>query len=93
LIVEPNLVLYLPAPTYIMVSPHEKRLAKRIKTGLEKMVSDGSLKAFFYRFYADDIKKTNINSRKIIIIPNPSQPKTIPFERRELWFKYDPESQ
>jgi len=93
LMVEPNLVLYLPAPTYIMVSPNEKRLAERIELGLEKMVSDGSLKAMFYRFYGDFINRTDISSRRIINIPNLSQPQTIPFARPELWFQHDPENQ
>jgi hypothetical protein len=89
IIVEPNLVLYLPAPTYIIVSPNEKRLAKRIEAGLEKMISDGTLKTVFYRFYADDIKKANIASRKIIRITNAFQPNDIPFDRPELWFNND----
>jgi hypothetical protein len=91
--IEPHLALYLPAPTYVIVSPHEKRLAKRIEKGLETMISDGSLKALFYQFYADDIKKAKIFNRNVIRIDNPDQPEHIPFNRAELWFLNDKELQ
>jgi ABC-type amino acid transport substrate-binding protein len=89
LIVEPKLVVFLPAPTYIFVSPNETHLAKRIEAGLEKMVSDGTLKAIFYEFYSDDIKKADIDSRRVIAITNPELPISIPFDRPELWFTND----
>jgi hypothetical protein len=92
-VVEPRLVFFLPAPTYIIVSPNEKRLAKRIEAGLEAMIRDGSLKAMFYEFYADDIKKAKIEQRQVIAIPNPAMPNDIPFDRPELWFNYDKNSQ
>lgn len=93
IVVEPNLILMLPAPTYIIVSPHEKRLAKRIEAGLEIMIADGSLNSLFSQFYADDLKKADIHKRKIIKISNPSQPTGIPFDRPELWFYNDSEFQ
>lgn len=93
IVVEPTVALFLPAPTYIIVSPNEKRLAKRIETGLELMISDGSLKTLFYQFYAEKIKKANLHSREIIAIPNPLQPEHTPFDRPELWFNYDDEHQ
>ncbi len=88
-IVEPQLIIFLPAPTYIFVSPNEVRLAERIEAGLEKMVSDGSLKALFYEFYTDDLEKADINNRRVITITNPDLPKSIPFDRPELWFTND----
>jgi hypothetical protein len=89
LMVEPSLVLYLPAPSYIFVSPNEPKLAQRIEEGLEKMLSDGSLKALFYAFYADEIEKADISNRRMIYVPNPDSPKSIPFDRPELWFIND----
>ena len=89
--VEPTLLLYLPAPTYIIVSPNETILAKRIEAGLEIMIKKGILKNLFYEFYADDLKKAEIKNRTIISIPNPNLPDHIPFDRPELWFNHDQE--
>lgn len=89
--VEPNIVLFLPAPTYMFVSPNEGRLAKRLKMGLETMVAEGSLKALFYQFYAENLQAVNFAGRKVITIPNPAAPKSLPFDRPELWFNNDPE--
>lgn len=89
IVVEPNIALLLQSPTYIMVSPSETRLATRIETGLEKMVKEGSLKRIFDDFFAENLAKANIASRRILVIDNPEQPNTIPFDREELWFFND----
>lgn len=86
-----NIMLYLPAPTYVFVSPREKHLAKRIENGLELLVANGALKNQFYEFYSDHLRQANINMRKAIIsFPNGLPPQT-PTERKELWFNYDKE--
>ena len=89
-IIEPNLVICMPAPTYIIVSPNEERLANRIQTGLEKMVSSGRLKALFYEFFGDNLKRANLQNRTPIYIANDELP-TLPFYRQELWFNNDKE--
>lgn len=90
-VVADNVMLYMPAPTYIFVSPTEPRLAMRLEAGLEAMVADGSLKAQFYDFYADDLKRANIKNRRAIFTLNPLLPPETPIEREELWFAYDKE--
>ena len=89
LVVEPTIALYSQAPYYIFVSPHEERLAKRIKEGLEMMIEDGSHKALFDKFYAEKIKRANLPSRHIIEIKNTLLSPETPLERKELWFEYD----
>lgn len=88
-VVHPKLTLNLIAPTYIIVSPNEVRLANRIEFGLEKMIEDGSLKSTFYQFYADKLAQTDLSNKQVITINNPDLPKNIPLDRKELWFVYD----
>lgn len=85
LAIEPNLLLVIPNPTYIFVSPKHPRLAARLEKGLEKMVEDGSLKAIFDKYNASEIKKADIKNRFIINLGNPLLPEGIPFDREELW--------
>lgn len=87
--VEPTVAIYTQSPYYIFVSPHEKRLAKRIEDGLEMMIEDGSHKALFEQYYADKIAKADIPSRHIIRIENKTLSPKTPLDRKELWFEYD----
>lgn len=84
--VEPELLLVLPTPSYVFVSPSYPELAKRLEEGLEMMVRDGTLKAIFNKYFAASIEKANLHNRRIIRLPNPSLPKDTPLDREELWF-------
>lgn len=66
IVVEPNLALYMPKPSYVYVSPKEPRLAKRIESGLTEMVKNGELKRIFNKYYAKDIAKANLAQRRLI---------------------------
>lgn len=89
LMVEPNLVLYLPQPFYIFVSPKHPEIAERIEFGLEKMVKEGLLQAMFEQHYSASIKKANLSNRKVINLGNKYLTKKTPIERKELWLKFD----
>lgn len=71
IIVEPNLALHIPMTTFVYVSKSFPEIAKRIETGLQKMVSNGELHAILNKYYAEDIKRANLGSRRIIEIENP----------------------
>ena len=66
IVIEPNLALYLPMPSYVYVSPEEPRLAQRIEAGLTKMQNNGELKAIFEKYYAEDISRANLQNRTLI---------------------------
>ncbi|MCF2949840.1 transporter substrate-binding domain-containing protein [Paraglaciecola aquimarina] len=85
LVVEPKIALYIPAPFYMFVSPKHPHLAVRLTTGLETMLSDGTLKAMFDKHYSQSIKKANLSERTIINIGNPLLPPETPLDRKELW--------
>jgi len=86
IVIEPNIVLHIPAPSYIFVSPKYPRIAKRLEEGLELMVKDGSFDALFHQYFDNNIKQADLNKRHIIKIDNPFTLKTAPLDRKELWF-------
>ncbi|MEC5386903.1 hypothetical protein VVD49_14305 [Uliginosibacterium sp. H3] len=80
------LLLNLPLPTYVFVSPKAPRLAKRIEEGMESMVRDGTLRKLMLQFNADVIRRAALCERLVLQIPNPLLPEGTPLARKELWF-------
>ncbi len=78
-VIEPTLAIYLPAPTFVYVSPTEPRIAQRIEKGLRIMLKNGELAQILNKYYANDIKRSNIKNRKIIKIES-----TYPIEKELL---------
>ena len=87
--IESNLVIYLPSPSYIFISPAYPRLAERITTGLEMMVSDGSFDEIFNRYHSENIKKANLEQRRVINIENTWLPPLTPLSNKSLWYQAD----
>lgn len=85
-VIEPKLVLYIPSPTYLFVSPKYPRLAQRFEDGLELMVANGTLKAIFDNYFTHHIERADIKNRRIIVVDNPLLPELTPLERSELWW-------
>lgn len=71
IVVEPTIALYIPTSSYVYVSPEETRLAKRIDSGVRKLLASGELKEILIKYYANDINRANLNGRKIFEIENP----------------------
>jgi ABC-type amino acid transport substrate-binding protein len=90
LAIEDNLLLYYPLTRYFYVSrsPEGEALARRISTGLERMLADGSFERMFQSFKAPFEKEIGFRNRRLIEIDNPLQTPQTPLNRRELW--YDP---
>ncbi|MBS1207913.1 MAG: hypothetical protein H6R19_311 [Proteobacteria bacterium] len=86
LAIENHLLLDMPLPTYIFVSPTQPRLAKRITTGMEILVRDGSLLKMVTRAHADILARARLCERQMIHIPNPLLSSRHPLKRSELWF-------
>jgi hypothetical protein len=86
--VEPTLLLHYPLPRYFFVRRDAQGtlMAKRIESGLEMMVRDGSLTALFLQFKGEQIKQAQLDKRRILHIPNPLLPPETPLGRAELWF-------
>lgn len=85
-VIEPNLALYIPTPTYIFVSPKYPRLAKRLSEGFELMVQNGSFDKLFHQYFNENISKANLSERLILRLDNDYVVDRAPWERPELWF-------
>ncbi|GAB2881830.1 hypothetical protein GCM10027046_07700 [Uliginosibacterium flavum] len=93
LVVESDIVLEYPLPTYIFVSPKAPRLHQRLSEGMEVMVRDGTLRKMVMDYYADMIKRANFCARRLFRIENHLVSEKTPLQRKELWFDpYDPKT-
>ncbi|WP_146159806.1 hypothetical protein [Bradyrhizobium sp. MOS002] len=90
LTIEQGLLLHYPLTRYFYVcrSPEGEALARRISTGLERMLSDGSFDKMFQTFKAPIEDQIGLRNRLLIEIDNPLQTPKTPLYRPELW--YDP---
>ncbi|MRR57247.1 MAG: transporter substrate-binding domain-containing protein [Deltaproteobacteria bacterium] len=86
LVVEKNLLIYYPWPYYFFFNKSDKFLAKRIESGIRKMMKDGSFDAIFLKYNRASIVKANLRNRRIIRIKNPTLPKNTPLNDASLWF-------
>lgn len=86
LMIEPNLAIYIPSITYVFVSKREPRIARRLQRGLELMSINGDIKRIFNTFYADALRKAELDKRKILYIKNPNLPASVPLDEDDLWF-------
>jgi hypothetical protein len=88
LMIERNLLLYYPLTRYFYVrrSPEGEALARRISTGLERMLSNGSFDKMFQTFKAPFEDEIGFRNRLLIEIDNPLQTPETPRNRPELWF-------
>ena len=86
------LLIYIPQPYYIFVSPKYPKIAERIEYGLEEMILTGELQRMFDEHYAGFIKNANLASRTILNIENKYLTNKTPINRKELWIKFDIEN-
>lgn len=89
LVIEPNIMLHIPAPSYFFVSPKYPRIAERLEYGLEKMLASGELKRLFEHHFLQYINDQDLENRRIIEVGNPLLPENTPLDRSELWFDFN----
>ncbi len=87
LMIEENLLLYYPLPTYFWFSNSErgKKLAARAQEGMETIVANGTLEKLFDQYYKGDIAALKLKKRKAFKIANPHLPTDTPFQDKRLW--------
>jgi len=86
LAVEKNLLIYYPWPYYFFFNKSNKNLAKRVESGIRKMMKDGSFDAIFMKYNRAAIVQANLKNRRIIRLKNPTLPKNTPLDDASLWF-------
>lgn len=92
LVVEPSLVLHYPFARYFWVSRQGDgpEMARRIETGLRRIIADGTFDRLFNEFYGPFMEKTNLRSRRVFEIGNALLPADTPLEDKSLWFSMRP---
>lgn len=87
LVVEKNLMLEYPADIYYFVNKNNTELARRIETGLERMITNGSFDAFFHSHQRtrDGLAEVMRAPRLVIRLHNPDLPEIIPSPAEKYW--------
>ncbi len=91
LAIETDLMLVYPMPLYFFTSRNNPDLARIIETGLLSAIDDGRFDDVFLNNEAikDAIERTNIGSRRVFRIPNPSLSAETPLNNAKLWFNIE----
>jgi len=71
LVIEPNLLIAYPMPSYLFVGPHDQETAHRLQLGIERAIHDGSFSEFLRAYYARAVKDLNLDTRTVIALENP----------------------
>ena len=71
LVIEPNLLIAYPMPSYLFVGPDDQETAHRLQLGIERAIHDGSFSEFLKRYYSRAVKELNLSQRRVIALENP----------------------
>jgi len=88
LTIESGIAVYIPLPTYFFVSPKKPQLAKRIETGLHKLIEKGKFEQYFLSYHEQIIGDTNLKNRKVYSISNPNLSEADPLQDKKLWYRF-----
>jgi len=70
-VIEPNLLLAYPMPSYFFVNRHDHETAHRLQLGMERAIFDGSFGAYLNQYYGQSIDELNLHSRNVLVLENP----------------------
>lgn len=87
-VLEPQLMLFYPAPVYFFVRKDHRELAERLEVGLEKMIDDGSFDRLFMELLAETgvLETKPFQTRRIFKMVNPLLPAETPINDQRLWW-------
>lgn len=71
LVVEPNLLIAYPMPSYLFVAPEDQQTAHRLQLGLERAIHDGSFGRFLKNYYGRAVEMLDLDERHVIALENP----------------------
>ena len=71
LVIEPDLLIAYPMPSYIFVGPNDQETAHRLQLGFERAILDGSFNEFLKRYYSRAVKELHLDRRTLITLDNP----------------------
>lgn len=71
LIVEPEVILAYPMPSYFFVNRDDFATGQRIQLGIERAIVDGSFGVYLDRYYFRPLQALKLQQRRVIELPNP----------------------
>lgn len=71
LVIEPNLLIAYPMPSYLFVAPNDQKTAHRLQLGLERAIHDGSFGWFLKNYYGRAVEVLDLDQRQVIALENP----------------------
>ncbi len=86
MVIEPHIMLYYPLPKFFYVNKNNKKLAERLRYGLNIMLKDGSFDRIFIQYNQHHIDNIHSSHWRVFTLTNPFLPEDIPFEQKELWY-------
>ena len=86
-VVEPTLALHYPTAMYFFVNRKRADLAADIRRGLDIALRDGSFEALFQQNFGDVLKRSRLDKRRILEMPNPLLPPETPLADKRLWYR------
>ncbi|MDX1551116.1 MAG: hypothetical protein R3198_00715 [Marinobacter sp.] len=71
LVIEPDLLIAYPMPSYFFVSRRDHETAQRLQLGMERAIHDGSFGRYLEQFYGRAMKELALENRKVLVLNNP----------------------
>ena len=89
LAIEKGLLLHYPTPFYFWFRNTEdgRMRAERVRSGLQSMVKDGTVKTLFYKHFGEILKRLRFSRRRVIELPNPLLDGQDPLDDPALWYR------
>ena len=72
---DPHILIRYPYAMFYYVRKDNKQLAELIESGFKHLIDTGQFDRLFIDYYGESIEAAQIQSRKIIDLPNPLFPK------------------
>lgn len=86
LVIENNLLLYMPLPVYFYVSPNAPKLAERLQMGLHALNKSGVMDKLFREHFGSRLARLNLSKRRLIELENPDKSSNY-IEQTHDWLK------
>ena len=86
-VIEPTLALHYPTAMYFFVNKQRTELAADIRKGLDKALRDGSFQALFMQHFGEILKRSKLDQRRVLEMPNPLLPPETPLADARLWYR------
>jgi hypothetical protein len=71
LVVEPDLLIAYPLPSYLFAAKYDHDTAHRLQLGIERAIEDGSFADYLRKHFGRAMKELNLKHRTIITLKNP----------------------